>query len=276
MAAIRCPIGSADVNRQRQPGLAVSKLLMMEVRMIGKQKGGPNGRSIIWGPEFFSRALLLCMILLLVVGCGSLEEGQDGKHLKTKDIPKTPTEEKKAKLLKRINRDFEDAKAHFELGRLYQAEGMWTQAEREYSTALGFDPVHRGAQASRVKVLLNSSDTAQAQVSAEFYMNQASSSAVGSLQLAERFKEQGLDEYAMSCYRQALNLAPNSAKVNRQIGYYYLSKGNKPQAKDYLSRSFQINPNQPEVAMVLGRLGIEVRVPRKTQKNARKVDRVIK
>jgi tetratricopeptide (TPR) repeat protein len=84
-----------------------------------------------------------------------------------------------------------------------------------------------------------------------------------------------LDEYALTCYQQALRLAPNSAKINRQIGYYYLSKGNKAQGKDYLSRSFQLNPNQPDVAGELGRLGVVVKVPRKVQKQTKKLDKIV-
>jgi Flp pilus assembly protein TadD len=70
-------------------------------------------------------------------------------------------------------------------------------------------------------------------------------------------------------------MAPNSAKINRQIGYYYLSKGNKDVARDYLSRSFQLNPNQPEVAGELGRLGVAVKIPRKTEKSTKKLDKMV-
>jgi len=69
-------------------------------------------------------------------------------------------------------------------------------------------------------------------------------------------------------------LAPNSAKINRQIGYYYLSKNDKNRAKDYLTRSFQLNPNQPEVAGELGRLGVGVKIPRKTEKGKR-LDKIV-
>ena len=65
----------------------------------------------------------------------------------------------------------------------------------------------------------------------------------------------------MRCYRQALDAAPDSYEANRQIGYYYLSKGDNTQAKQYLMRSFELNPRQPDVAGALGRLGIVVQAP---------------
>jgi tetratricopeptide (TPR) repeat protein len=213
--------------------------------------------------KFVGLAVLVC--ILLFSGCGG----------KPKEIGKTEAEKKRAKMLKAIDRKFEDADAHFKLGQLYQADGLWSQAENQYSIALTFDPAHRQAQAARVKVLVGGGDTAKAKLLADEYIGRASISAAGSLQLALAFQEQGLDEYALECYQQALRMAPNSAKINRQIGYYYLSKGNKDVARDYLSRSFQLNPNQPEVAGELGRLGVAVKIPRKTEKSTKKLDKMV-
>ncbi len=106
-------------------------------------------------------------------------------------------------------------------------------------------------------------------------MNQASTSAMGSLRLGLAFQKHRLDDYAMDCYRQALHLAPNSAKINRQIGFYHLSKGNKIQAQDYLSRSFQLNSNQPEVAGELGRLGVQIKRPTRIQRDTSKLDETV-
>ena len=222
--------------------------------------------------NFIGLAFLVC--LLLFGGCDSIKGGK-AKASRVDEVAKTPAEKKKAKLLKQIDRKFENPEVHFELGQLYQADGLWSQAERRYNIALNFNPAHRRAQAARVKVLLNSGNTAKAELLADIYMDQASTSAAGSLKLALAFQKQRLDEYAMGCYRQALHLAPNSAKINRQIGYYYLSRNNKAQAIDYLSRSFQLNPNQPEVAGELGRLGVPVRIPRKTEKKTRKLDKIV-
>jgi tetratricopeptide (TPR) repeat protein len=217
---------------------------------------------------FIAPALLIC-ILLLPSGCG-------GKA-KSKEIGRTEAEKKKAKLLKQINRKYEDAEAHFKLGKLYQADGLWAKAEDQYGIALNFDPVHREAQAARVKVLIGGGDAAKAKLLAEEYIKQAFISAAASLQLALAFQEQGLDDYALKCYQQALYLAPESARVNKQIGFYYLGKGNKGLARGYLSRSFQLNPNQPDVAGELGRLGVAVKIPRKTEKStdAKKLDKMV-
>ncbi len=223
--------------------------------------------------QLFGLAFLVCT--LLFVGCDSFNKGRKAKGPQVDEVEPTPAEKKKAKLLKQIDRKFENPDAHFELGQLYQADGLWTRAEYHYNIALSFDPAHRAAQAAMVKVLLDSGNTAKAKLSAEIYTNQVSGSAAGSLQLALGFQRQQLDEHALTCYQQALHLAPNSAKINRQIGYYHLSKGDGAVAQVYLSRSFQLNPNQPDVAGELGRLGVPVRIPRKTVKGTKKLDRIV-
>lgn len=106
-------------------------------------------------------------------------------------------------------------------------------------------------------------------------MNQAGTSASASLRLGQAFQKELMDEYAVACYQQALALAPNSAAIHRQIGYYYLSKGDRVRAEEYLKRSFAIDPYQAEVAGVLGRLGVVVQIPRKTEANTKKLDKIL-
>jgi lipoprotein NlpI len=90
-------------------------------------------------------AIFSCTLLL--VGClGGLKSSKSESSLKTdKKVGEMATERKKAKLLKSLDRKFENPDAHYELGRLYQADGLWSQAEYRYNVALGFDPTHREA-----------------------------------------------------------------------------------------------------------------------------------
>ena len=221
-----------------------------------------------------------CILMMLVCvfcigGCDSNGLHWPGSKQKSvADIEPIPVEQKKEALMKRINKKFDDAEAHYELGQVYQSEGLWTQAEREYKYAINYDPLHREAQAGRVKVLMLMGDSEEAQVSAEHYIDAASVTAEGSLRLAMGFQEQGLYDLAMRCYRQALNLAPNSAKIHRQIGFYYLAKDNKEMAKEYLIRSFQLNAYQEDVGLALGRLGVVVKVPEKTE-SGKKLDKML-
>jgi tetratricopeptide (TPR) repeat protein len=231
-------------------------------KMSVSRQGAASAVRCVWVPELIGLAFLVCA--LFFGGCG-----------KTTEIAITPEEERKAELLRSIDRRFDNPEAHYELGQMYQADGLWIQAESSFNTALRFNPGHRPAQAAMVKVLLESGNKARGELYADIYMNQVGSSAAGSLGLGLAFQKQHLDEYALSCYRQAQHLAPNSAKVQRQIGYYYLSKNDKVRAKEYLMRSFQLDRGQPEVAGELGRLGVAVEIPRRIETDTEKLDKIV-
>jgi len=203
--------------------------------------------------------LLCCVLLLVLVGCQSKEM----KAAEAAKARKLPVDVRKANLQESLDSRFENPVAHYELAQIYHAEGLWSKAEYHYNIALSFDPSNADAQVAMVKLFMDSGDTAKSKISAETYVNQAGNSDIQSLRLAMAFQKQQLDEYALACFQQALNLSPSSALINKQIGYYYLGKNDKDRAKEYLVRSFQIDPSQPEVAGELGRLGVEVRIPQK-------------
>ena len=209
----------------------------------------------------------LCLITLVFtlsfMGCPPPDESEPVPQLS--QPTREQSRQKKLKLLKAIKNRFENPKAHFELGQLYKAEGLLVSAEYHYNMALRFDPVYRDVQAAMVKMKMENGDTTGAKLQADTYMRQVSTSAAGSRQLAMAFQKQGMDEYTLACYQQSIRLEPHSAETFRQIGYYYLSKNDKVRARDYLSRSFEIKPNQPDVAHTLGQLGVEIRIPEKTE-----------
>jgi len=213
------------------------------------------------------RLFALCFLVLWVcafAGC----ESEESLRVKF-----ASPEDKKAYLLRAVNRKFENPPAHFQLGKLYEAEGQLNKAEYHYNVALGFDPAYRAVQAAIVKMLVDSDNSIEAKEYVDTYMNQVSGSATASLELGQAFAEEGLDEHAFACYQQALRLGPELPEVNKQVGYYYLGKEDKVRAKEYLTRSFQLDANQPDVAGELGRLGVVVKVPREPEEETEKPDK---
>ncbi len=239
--------------------------------MTGKVRSRKSGAGsfVFWLDliTVFTFALLL-LCTTLFVGCKS--QGVAG----TGEVRTVPAEQRKADLLKTLDRKFENPQAHYELGQIYQSERQWLKAEYHYNTALSFDPALSEAQAATVKVFLESGNIAKSKTYADIRINQAASSADASFRLGLAFQKQLLDEYAFDCYMQALHLAPTSAKVQKQLGYYYLGKNDKVRAEEHFKRSFQLDPVQPEVAGELGRLGVEVRIPRKAERSPRKVNKI--
>jgi len=200
-------------------------------------------------------AVFLAISLLLLTGC------DDANKKKPEPVGVVDTEQRKAQLLRQIDQKYENPRAHYELGRLFHTDGLWSKAENEYRVAVAFDPILWDAEAALVKLFQDKGDLVKANSMAQNAMERASYSAAASLGLAKAFQKEYLDEYALKCHSQALQLAPDSAEVYKHIGYYYLSKRDLSRAEANLRHSFELDPYQPEVAGELGRLGIILEVP---------------
>lgn len=204
-------------------------------------------------------------LLFMLLGCALFFFGGCGEAI----VPKrpvdptgtVPSERTEAQLLAELDRKFENPRAHYDLARLYHNSQQWKKAEYRYNVALGFDPAHRAAQAGLVKLFIDQGETAKAEQYANSCMRQASAFTRETLRLAWEFEKLDLDAYALRCFRQALDAAPDSAEANEQMGFYYLGKGDTAKAKQYLMRSFELNPRQGHVALALGRLGVVVESP---------------
>jgi tetratricopeptide (TPR) repeat protein len=221
--------------------------------MTSKHAGMTHtGRSaLLW-------SLLASLAALIVSGCG--DSTSSGTSIDTS--ARVPTAKTERELLLDIERRFENPEAHYELARLYHNTHEWAKAEYQYNIALGFRPGLLAAQAGLVKLYTDEKETAKAAHYADSYISQARRNTRDTLKLAWEFDNIGLADYAMRCFRQALSEAPESPDANKQMGLYYLGKGDTDNARQYLGRSFELNPNQPDVAGALGRLGVVVQSPK--------------
>ncbi len=218
------------------------------------------------------RLLTIVVLCAVLAGCNGKQKTATGEKINDKKLISS-TDKQKQQLEKTIDRKYTDAKAHYELGKIYHKEGQWDKAEWEYNRALAFNPVHHEAQASIVKLLADQGETQKSNVAAEMYISQASVSAKNSLLLGRAFQDRGLDEYALQCYLQAHKLAPNSVVINKQLGYFYLMKKDNVNAEIYLRRSFELDPYQPDIAGQLGKLGVQVEVPKRKPKDLKKLEK---
>lgn len=202
-----------------------------------------------------SMAFILFSVLL-VSGCRPIQQKtiEDEQALVGSDL-------RKLDLQRRLDRKYNDPEIHYELGKIYQSEGSWDKAIFEFTLAKSYDPVNWESAAAIVKTLYQDGKNNQAKAAAEKYVKQAGYSASSSLNLGKAFQSEMLDDEALACYNQALKIAPSSAELNKQIGYYYYEKNDLIRAEQYFRRSFEIDPT-PEVSGALGRLGIAIDLPR--------------
>lgn len=206
------------------------------------------------------RKMLITMCAALVAvtaGCSNKSRPSD---IKTED-----TQEQK--LLKAVEKNYRKPEPHYELGMYYRNNGLLDRANSEFNIALNCDPVYRPAQAAMVRTedMLGNKD--KAKQLAEIYIDQARNFAEDSFLLGRAFQKEDYEDYSLRCYLNAEKLAPESALLNKYIGYHYLRAGDKGKAESYLRRSFNLNPYQPDVSNELGKLGVVVEVPPQEQRN---------
>ncbi len=183
-------------------------------------------------------------------------------------IQLSPMEQEIVDLQEKIEANFSNPKPHYELGQLYRKQASWDKALNQFNLAMQFDPGYKRAQAATVKTHFEQGNDTKAELLADIYINQASNSAEGLLILGRAFEDEGLDDYAFRAYDKAVMLAPNSAVLHRQMGYYYKRKGETIRAEEAFKRSFQLDPYNADVAGELGKMGVLVEIPRMQEKNA--------
>ncbi|MBC8217454.1 MAG: hypothetical protein H8E73_03220 [Planctomycetes bacterium] len=207
------------------------------------------------------RVVVLLVCAVAILGCN----GGNAKQTESDKSRILSVAGGRAGLLTKLERRFANPDVHFELGQSYRNDGLWTQAEYHFETAVRFDPLNRDAQAAMVKLLIDTGEQARASVCAKRYLKQADYSWKETLKLGKALEQEGAEEYALACYQQAVRLSPESPEGHKALGCYYLSKNNNDMAKECLKQSFRLDPSQAEVAGELGRLGVIVRLPRSTE-----------
>lgn len=202
--------------------------------------------------------LVVCFVAIpFVFACGGCNNPSTMPHQhSTASIP-----DKETYLLNRLDQKFENSEVHCELGRFYLSEGRWDKANYHLKVALGFDPAHRHCQAAFINMLEKQGKSSEAALYVGRYQGQLFNSPTELVKLGKAFADEGLDKHALSTFQKAMQINPNVAEANKHLGLYYLSRNELAQAKQYLSRSFDLNPNQPDVAGELGRMGVVVQTP---------------
>ncbi len=179
----------------------------------------------------------------------------------TRDMAVGAIPDKESYLLSKLKTRYQDADTHGELGRYYLNQGMLDKAKYHLETAMGFDSALRPAQAAYVKLTSQLEGEMAGQRLCAEYQRPLLSSAAEMIKLAKALGDEGLDTLSLSCFQRILSTQPYSAEAHRQLGYFYLTRNNQEEAKIHFSRSFELNPNQPDVAGELGRMGVTIETP---------------
>jgi len=208
-----------------------------------------------------NRTVMISLAVLVYISFGS------GCTVEQKEGADPIKEINKKRLLTQVGKNYQNADAHYKLGKIYASEKQWQKAIYEYDVALSFDPAHWQTQAAKLKALINEGQSDKADVAAEMYINQTVGNIEGSLTLSKALEDEGLDKYVERSYKSGIAKFPDSAELNRGLGMFYLKKDNKDNARQYLTKSFELDPTQTDVAGELGKMGVRVERPQPKPKN---------
>lgn len=204
---------------------------------------------------FLSFCSVFVLLFFIIVFLSSCKLPQSASNESSYTVS---PEQKKAELKAKLERNYEDPQTHFLLGQLYQADRAWDDAEFEYNRSLQFGPAYMPAQAAMIKLYADRGDAVKAKNYLDIYMNLAGGMPDKLVELAKELQKQQADTYALACLNKALEIAPKSANVHKNLGYYYLSKNEKEKASEHFQESFKIDSNQHDVALELGKLGVPI------------------
>jgi tetratricopeptide (TPR) repeat protein len=166
--------------------------------------------------------ITMVLALVIMAGCGP-------------EKPAAPETEQT--LLNLISLKFENPDAHYKLAKLYHVQQQWIKEMYED---------------------WGRSDKAQAA------MDKAMRSCVTDeemVMLAKALGKEGLHKQAQECYEYALAVAKNKGGIYKEMGYYYLTIGDKVRAEGAFRKSLELRPYQPDVSAELGRMGVKVVAP---------------
>ncbi|MBN1126282.1 MAG: hypothetical protein JXA82_14845 [Sedimentisphaerales bacterium] len=207
-----------------------------------------------------TRKLKITMIMALAIWLA----GCDNPQAIPPESPASPPLKNAAyriMLEEQIANRYESPQAHYELGKIFHSEGQWNKAQFHFEVAIRFAPNHWPAKAALVRSIKDAGNGPRAQIIADRFMKEATD--IRDLMfLGKAFQTEMLDEYALQCFEHGLRIAPNSAQVHRELGFYYLQKGDQIRAEEFLRRSFSLNRYQPDVARELGKMGVIIQAPR--------------
>ena len=196
----------------------------------------------------------ISLIIFVLAGCRP-------QRTPTREMAVDAIPDKESYLLSQLQTRYQNPDVHCELGRYYLNEGLLDKAKYHLETTLGFDPSHRSAQAAYIKLISKLEGDMAAQRLCAQYQRPLLSSTTELIKLAKALGDEGLDTLSLSCFQRVLSIQPNSSEANRQLGYFYLARKDTDKAKLYFSKSFELNPNQPDVSGELGRMGVTIETP---------------
>lgn len=155
-----------------------------------------------------------------------------------------------------VDRDPNSTDRHFNLGRASQALRQYKRALEEYERALEYYPGNGKAHKRKIDCLIQM-NAPQTQIDDAVFQAIGIVRQRGRIYLAQAAAYYSVGRAAdiPPILARALAAAPDDAQVNAIAGRLYRAIGDVSSAKRCFTIAYQLDPDEPDVARDLGRLG---------------------
>lgn len=169
-----------------------------------------------------------------------------------------------------LEKDPKYAEAHYNLGRVYKAQGFIKEALIEFQIALKINPAYLAArrELDSIKASLEQDVRSQLKIQGQETVQQTEFSTLPADEAEKKgrqFLNQGKSQEAIRYFEQALRQKPNDGQLLKMVGYLYFQQNRFSNALEYYGRAREYLPVDAEVPYALGLIYMKTKMPEKAE-----------
>lgn len=169
-----------------------------------------------------------------------------------------------------LEKDQKYPDAHYNLGRVYKAQGFIKEALVEFQIALKLNPNYVAAkrELNAIKASLENDVRAQLKIKGKENFNQTQFEPIPAAEAEKKARQllnQGRADEAIRYFEQALRQKEDDAGLNKMIGYLYFRQNRYSNSLERYSKAMQLSPADPEVPYAIGLIHMKTSMPEKAE-----------
>ncbi len=163
-----------------------------------------------------------------------------------------------------VEKDPKSAEGHFNLGRVYKAQGFLKEAVLEFEITLAINPGHQQArrELQAIKTQLQSDIGARLKLEGqEEALRQRQSDTPGPTpeQRAQEILRQGRTAQAIALYEEASRADPFNVRLKKTLGFLYFKQNDLSNSLARYEEAARLAPDDPELHYALGLIDMRTR-----------------
>lgn len=165
--------------------------------------------------------------------------------------------------------------AHYNLGRVYQAQGFIKEALVEYQIALKLKPDYIAARRAydSLKASLEDDVRQQLKIKGKDNIDKTVFKPLPAEQAEKKGREllsQNRPQEAIRYFEQAVRQRPDNLGLNKILGYLYFRQNRFANALKYYEKALELMPVDPEIPYAIGLIQMKTSLPEKAESYFRK------